>query len=467
MIVSKAYINGIFIEKESAENIISPETNKTVGVMPSLDKKDIDKAYNSANEALFSWENLNKNKRIEIMEKWAKLISSKKNDIANIMVLEIAKPLNSAISEITRTVEYIMETIEAYKRMNNIHINVSDSKLADITKKPLGIILAISPFNYPLNLTVTKLCPALLTGNTVVMKSATNGTLSCYEIIKLAHEAGFPAGVLNFVTGKGSKIGDSLIHNKLINAIMFTGGTKTGLNIAKASTLKHLMFEMGGKDPAIVCEDADLDLTSDQIISGAFSYSGQRCTAIKRVFVHSKVKEELKKLLTEKINKLTVGLAIDNSKITALINKNASDHVQRLLDDAIKKGATSLNSQKRIDNLIWPMLLDNITMDMAIVHEEQFGPILPLIEFQETDDVIRMANDSTYGLQASIFTRDINNAKKMALKLNVGSVNINGASQRGPDFLPFVGVKGSGLSTQGIQYALDSVVREFGIITNK
>ena len=156
-----------------------------------------------------------------------------------------------------------------------------------------------------------------------------------------------------------------------------------------------------------------------------------------------------------------------DSKITALINKNASDHVERLLDDAIKKGATSLNIKKKINNLIWPMLLDNITMDMAIVHEEQFGPILPLIDFQKIDDAIKMANDSTYGLQASIFTKDIANAREMALKLNVGSVNINGASQRGPDFLPFVGVKGSGISTQGIQYALDSVVREFSIITNK
>jgi glyceraldehyde-3-phosphate dehydrogenase (NADP+) len=268
------------------------------------------------------------------------------------MVKEIAKPFNSSVSEVERTVQYILDTITEYNKMKTEHLVLGKNKKADIILKPLGVILVISPFNYPINLSMTKLAPALLTGNTVVFKSATNGTLTSSRMIELAHQAGFPKGVINFVTGQGSVIGDCLIHNNKGNAIMFTGGTTTGLKIAKDSTMKYLMFELGGKDPAIVCKDADLEIATDKIITGAFSYSGQRCTAIKRVFVHKDIKSDFLKLLTEKTNKLTVGEAKNNCDITALIQNKAATFVQALLDDALEHGAVSLTKVKRQNNLV-------------------------------------------------------------------------------------------------------------------
>ena len=462
-----AYINGEFITNDKTIEIISPETNKPVGVVVSLTQDNIKYAYSSAKNAQSKWEALAKEQRIKLMEKWALLIENNKEDIAKIMVAEIAKSLKSSISEIERTIEYIHATIIEYKKMKTEHLKFGSSKEADIYLKPLGVILVISPFNYPINLSMTKIAPSLLTGNTIVFKSATNGTLSCSKMIELADQAGFPKGVINFVTGKGSEIGDSLIANNIANAIMFTGGTETGLKIAKDSTMKYLMFELGGKDPAIVCEDANLEFTVEQIIIGAFSYSGQRCTAIKRVYVHKNIKDKFLKLLVEKVNKLTVGKAIDNCDITSLINKHSTTHIKNLLNDAIEKGATPLNKISISQNLVHPVILDNVTNEMNISYEEQFGPILPILEYKSIEEVIERANDTKYGLQASIFTKNVEFAKKIAMKLEVGTVNINGPSQRGPDILPFIGVKGSGLITQGVKYALNSVVREFNIVNNK
>lgn len=467
MLKATSYINGKFVETQEKISIISPETNKVIGIMTGLSKEHIQDAYKSARGSQQLWEEYSKIKRIKLMSEWSKLILQEKELIATIMTKEIAKPLKSSISEIERSVKYIEETISKYQKQESVNLKLSDTKSAQIILKPLGVILVISPFNYPINLSVTKLAPALLTGNTVVFKSATNGTLACSKMVELAHKVGFPKGVINFVTGKGSVIGDALISNKHSDAIMFTGGTETGLKIAQSSTMKHLMFELGGKDSAIILEDADLESTTNSVISGGFSYSGQRCTAIKRVFVHKNIKEKFVKLLTAKTNKLTIGKAIDNCDITALINNHSSNFVNELFNDAINKGATACNTFKKIDNLISPVILDNVTLKMRIAHEEQFGPILPIIEFNDIEDAIKWSNDTPYGLQASVFTRNIGLANKIATQLVVGSVNINGASQRGPDILPFVGVKGSGLATQGIEYALHSVVREFNIINNK
>jgi len=231
---------------------------------------------------------------------------------------------------------------------------------------PKGVVLAISPFNYPVNLSIAKIIPALVAGNSVVFKPASQGSLVGLFLAQLANVAKIPAGVFNAVSGKGSEIGDILVENPLINVISFTGSTAVGTGIAQKSLRTDLILEMGGKDPAIVLADADLELTATKIIKGAFSYSGQRCTAIKRVLVDQKVKQALVKLLVEKVNKLKVGNPEDDCDVTPVINEKTVKYIKGLINDASKKGAKILTGNKFEKNLIYPTLVDNVNQSMAL-----------------------------------------------------------------------------------------------------
>ena len=248
--------------------------------------------------------------------------------------------------------------------------------------------------------------------------------------------------------------------------ISFTGGSETGKHIAEKSKMIPLVMELGGKDPAVVCDDADLNFVAKQIISGAYSYSGQRCTAIKRVLANKKIANELVNILKNEVDKLTVGSPEENSIIVPLIDKKSADYVQGLIDDALAKGATLICGNKREGNLIYPTLLDNVTLDMRIAWEEPFGPVLPVIRVNSDEEAIKIANESEFGLQASIFTQNIDRAFNIAPKLEVGTVQVNGRTERGPDHLPFLGVKSSGMGVQGIRKSIESMTIEKVTVIN-
>ena len=255
------------------------------------------------------------------------------------------------------------------------------------------------------------------------------------------------------------------IHDD-IALVTFTGGTSTGERIAQKAKMIPLVMELGGKDPAIICEDANLELAAKQIVSGAYSYSGQRCTAIKRVLVHRSVADELVSLIQSEVEKLSVGSPEDNATIVPLIDEQSADFVQGLIDDALEKGATLVLGNKREENLIYPTLLDHVTKEMRIAWEEPFGPVLPIIRVDSQEEAIEIANASEYGLQASVFTQNLDKALTIARKLETGSIQINGRTERGPDHLPFIGIKKSGLGIQGVRRSIESMTREKVIILN-
>ena len=315
-------------------------------------------------------------------------------------------------------------------------------------------------------MSVAKIAPALVSGNTVIFKPATQGAISAVKIIEALDKTGIPKGILNLVTGKGSVIGDFLTEHEGINMISFTGGSETGKHIAEKSKMIPLVMELGGKDPAVVCDDADLNFVAKQIISGAYSYSGQRCTAIKRVLANKEIANELVNILKNEVDKLTVGSPEENSIIVPLIDKKSADYVQGLIDDALAKGATLVCGNKREGNLIYPTLLDNVTLDMRIAWEEPFGPVLPVIRVNSDEEAIKIANESEFGLQASIFTQNIDRAFNIAPKLEVGTVQVNGRTERGPDHLPFLGVKSSGMGVQGIRKSIESMTIEKVTVIN-
>lgn len=468
------YSQGIWKSSESGETIViqSPYLKKSIGAVQALTQTEVNQCIQSSKEAQKSWANTSIYDRAHYLQAWADELLKMKEELATTVMQEVGKAYQDAVKEVERTADLIRYTVEEAIHLSGESLNGehfpggSRSKLAVVERVPLGVILAISPFNYPVNLAAAKLAPALITGNSVIFKPATQGSISGIKMIEALAKTNIPAGVLNLVTGKGSVIGDYLIEHEDIALVTFTGGTSTGEQIAQKAKMIPLVMELGGKDPAIVCEDANLQLASKQIVSGAYSYSGQRCTAIKRVFVHHSVADELVSLIKSEVEQLSVGSPEENATIVPLIDDQSADFVQGLIDDALQKGATLVLGNKREGNLIYPTLLDDVTTDMRIAWEEPFGPVLPIIRVSSQEEGIEIANASEYGLQASVFTQHIDKALTIARKLETGSVQINGRTERGPDHLPFIGIKKSGLGIQGVRRSIESMTREKVIILN-
>lgn len=458
-------VNGKWISKEEHIEIFSPFTGELLGTVPKMTKSDIDNVVKSARTAFSSWKDTPVYIRAELLYKAACLLDDHAEKLAEILMMEIGKDFKSCLSEVHRTSDFIRYSADIGKSITGETIlgdsfpDSDKNKICITERVPLGVVLAISPFNYPVNLSASKIAPALIGGNCVILKPPTQGAISALHLIRVFEAAGIPAGVIQSVTGKSSEIGDYIVSSEGINFINFTGSSEVGKHISKITGMVPLMMELGGKDAAIVLEDADLELTASNIIAGAFSYSGQRCTAIKRVLVLDSVAEDLIDILIKKVQSLKCGLPSEDVTITPLIDTKSCDYVEELINDALSKGAVLLCGNKREGNLIYPTLLDKVTEDMRIAWEEPFGPVLPIIRVKDSLEAVKIANASEYGLQSSIFTTNINSAINVARMLEVGTVQINSKSERGPDHFPFSGVKSSGLGTQGIKYSIEAMTR--------
>ena len=439
-----------------------------------MSEDEVDKAIQEAKKAQKAWADVPLNQRADLLYKAADILAEQEECIAQIMVREIAKDHKSAISEVRRTVDFIKFTADAAKHIQgetssgDLFPGYNKQKISFVTRVPLGTVLAISPFNYPVNLSASKIAPALVGGNSVILKPPTQGAISALYLAEAFNAAGLPKGLLQTVTGKGSVIGDYVVTHEGIDFINFTGSTVVGRHIAEISTMKPLLLELGGKDPAIVLSDADLDETSTDIVSGAFSYSGQRCTAVKRILVMDDVADALIEKLKPKIANIKTGSPANGADVTVipLISNKAADFVQSLIDEAIEKGAKVLAGNKREGNLMYPTLIDGVTTDMKLAWEEPFGPVLPIIRVKSVEEAIEIANNSEYGLQSSVFTKDIDLAFYVAQKLEVGTVQVNNKTERGPDHFPFLGVKSSGMGTQGVRYSIEAMTRPKAIVLN-
>ena len=389
-----------------------------------MSQAEVDEAMKAARAALPAWRALSAVERAAYLHKTAAILERDKEKIGAILAKEVAKGIKAAV----------------------------------------GVVLAIAPFNHPVNLSGSKIAPALIVGNVVMFKPPTQGSISGLLLAKAFEEAGIPAGVFNTITGRGSEIGDYIIEHKEVNFINFTGSTPIGERIGRLAGMRPIMLELGGKDAALVLEDADLEHAAKQIVAGAFSYSGQRCTAIKRVIVLESVADTLVTLLQAEVAKLTVGDPFDNADITPVIDNASADFIWGLIEDAQEKGAQALTPIKREGNLLWPVLFGQVTKDMKVAWKEPFGPVLPIIRVANVEEAIAFANESEFGLQSSVFTNDFKKAFEIAEKLEVGTVHINNKTQRGPDNFPFLGVKGSGAGVQGIKYSIEAMTNVKSIV---
>ena len=465
-------INNKQVTSKELITINSPIDLKPCGSFYGMSLDDVNHAYESAAASFHKWSTCSVDERSKFLLKFADLLDKNKEEMTRLMVDQIAKSYKDASAEVVRTVEYIRDTIKVYKKLIEKpevigeKINGVKGKTGYFYREPLGVVLCIAPFNYPVNTAISKIVPALMAGNTVVFKPSTQGSIIGIKFSELLVKTGIPSGVYQCVVGKGSKIGDALNTNEHLSAISFTGSTAIGLELLAMAKTGNVFLELGGKDAAIVLDDADLESTAKEIVKGAFSYSGQRCTAIKRVLAVKPIVKKLTQLLIKEVNNLHLGNPQDNPSVVPVVDLKSANYIMELVNDAKNQKAKVLVGGTAENNWIQPTLIGNVTEKMRIAWEEPFGPVLPIIEVKDVNDAIRVHNQSEYGLQSSIFTKNETQAAKMVPLLQVGTVNLNRSSSRGPDIFPFLGVKHSGVGVQGIKDALLSLTRYKGFIVN-
>ncbi|MCK5039645.1 MAG: aldehyde dehydrogenase family protein [Candidatus Aenigmarchaeota archaeon] len=450
--------------------IKNPVDDSVVGCIQNCTGDEIIRVVETLKEGQKRWASKTIDERATILDKAADIIESQVDFIGNILCREIAKPLNDAKEEIlrsaqiTRFTSHSVRTIEGQYLQSGVFYNTKNNKQCLVKREPLGIVLAISPFNYPVNLSCSKIAPALASGNAVILKPPLEGAISAFHLVQCFLEAGVPGGVIATVTGESKKIGDILVPHEDISCISFTGSTSTGEIIARKAGIKKLLFELGGNGTAIILDDCDLEKTINDVIPGAFSYSGQRCTAIKRLLVQDKIAGRAIALMKKKIEKLSVGSPLKNNDITPLVGLHHAEFVENLINGAKRGGAKIITGGRRKGNLIEPTLIDKVDPGMSIANVEQFGPVLPVIRFKKIDEAIEITNTTKYGLQSCVFTQDIDKAFYIAERILTGTMNINCAPSRGPDTFPFLGVKKSGIGVQGIKDSILEMTREKVIV---
>jgi len=453
-------IDGKFLEKTEKIEVVNPYNGEKVGEVSACDKDDVEKAIASAKNARETAKNLTPYQRYEILVETAQEIRKRREELANLITSESGKVLKESLIEVDRAYQTLLFSAEESKRISGeaIPIRVAPGLKKDLgltIYEPLGVIAAICPFNYPLNLVLHKIGPAIAAGNTIVLKPATSTPLTALELGKILMDNGLPAGVLNIITGKGSEIGNALVESEDVRMISFTGSVEVGKAIASRADMKKLSLELGGNDPLIVMDDTDIEKAVETAVPGAFGNTGQRCTSIKRVLLHEKIADDFIEKFVKKTEKLKVG---DPAKIETdigpLINEKAAVEVENRVNEAIKAGAALLVGNKRERATYWPTILDNVTLKTDLVCTETFGPVAPIIRFKTKEEAVEIANSTIYGLQCGVFTDSLDNVKYFAKNIEAGAVIFNEGPGFRAEHLPFGGSKQSGLGREGVKYAI-------------
>ena len=446
--------------------IRNPATGELVDRVAAATQQDVDNAIDAAESAFKKWSAVPPPQRAEILYKAAHLLKEREKDLARLLTQEQGKPLREAILEIRRFAHTLEHYAGLAKSIRGGYVPaLDDRRYGMIIKKPIGVCGAIVPWNFPVSLLGNKIGPALVTGNSVVVKPAATTPLTDIQAVHILNEAGLPPGVLNIVPGPARIVGESLLKDARVRKIGFTGATSTGKHVMEvaAQNVKRVTLELGGSDPMIVCDDADLDQAVSAASVGRFFNCGQACLAIKRLYLFDKIYDQFVSKLVVKAEKLRVGNGIEQGIIVGPLHTAAQrDEVEEQVRDAVKRGARILVGGKRPvgeafakGNFYLPTLLVDIDESSSrVVQEEVFGPVLPILRVKDLDEAIQKANNSIYGLGSSIWTRDLDQATKAAECLEAGYTWIN-SPQIIFDELPFGGVKQSGLGKEHGEEALD------------
>ena len=457
-------INGKLMDKPEKIEIRNPFNNKVVDTVPQGNHDDVQNALTAANKAGKILNYFSPHQISEILYGIHEELSQNSKSLAKLITLDCGKPIKDSIEEVNRSIQTTLLSAEESKRIYGETIPMDacaggENVIGFTMRLPLGVVAAITPFNYPLNLAIHKVAPAIAAKNSVILKPSMKAPLAALKLAEIM-DIYLPDGALNAVTGYGKTIGDEIVTSPIVNKISFTGSVEIGEHIAKQAGMKKITLELGGNDPLIVLEDSDLEKAVEAAVRGSYLNAGQVCIGVKRVILDNKIADEFIERFVKATQKLVTGDPMDpETDVGPLITKGAAIEVENRVNAAITHGADLLCGGKRKGTLYKPTIIDHVDSKMEIVQHETFGPVSPIIRINGIDEAIKVANNTRYGLQAGIFTNNINHAMKAVREIESGGVMVNKQSTYRMDNMPFGGCKMSGLGKEGIKYAIEDMTK--------
>ncbi|GEL76981.1 NAD-dependent succinate-semialdehyde dehydrogenase [Tenuibacillus multivorans] len=456
-------INGEWIGKRYDHiDVLNPATQEVMAQVPKVGRVEAAKAVDSAHQALSTWSSFTAQKRGKLLEKWHDLIEDEAELIGKLMTKEQGKPLKETIGEVNYANGFIDWYAEEGKRIyGDIIPSSHPDKRIFVQHQPVGVVAAITPWNFPAAMITRKVAPALAAGCTVVLKPATQTPLTAIKLVELADKAGIPKGVINIITGSSSEIGKTWSEDSRVRKLTFTGSTEVGKILMRdaAETMKKISLELGGHAPVIVMDDADINKAVNGVIQSKFRNAGQTCICANRVYVHESIEQEFIHQLNDEVKKLKVGNGLEEGiDIGPLIDRYAIEKVEHHVSDALKQGAKLQFGGQRVEvgqgHYYQPTVISNVTDDMICMNEETFGPLIPVTTFSSEDEVVQRANHTPYGLASYIFTENIGRAIRLSEGLEYGIIGLNDGAPSTPQ-APFGGFKESGLGREGGYYGIE------------
>lgn len=464
----KMIIGENYVDASSGEviEVRNPYDGSLVDTVPSATKEDIDKAIDCAAKAQKEWKKVPIYKRVELAKKFLQLVEENRDDLAKTLSLESGKNITEVGIEMNNIFTAWNAFCEKIKHKydevipNGLEFG-HDKNIVITRREPIGVVACIIPFNFPCNLFNQKVAPALLCGNAAIVKPATNNPLTVCKLVGLLREAGFPAGVVQVVTGRGSTVGNHLANSPKINAVSLTGSTIVGVDVAQtaAQSLKTVALELGGNDAFIVLEDADFELAVNEAVNARFFNTGQICCAPKRFLIHKSLYKQFVDEVVNRVSKFKAGNPLNkDTKIGTVISEEAAKTVEQQINLTVEQGGKIVLGGHRNGAFVEPTIIADVPFEADIMHDmEVFGPVMPITSFDDEEEALKLANDTMYGLGGSVFTKDMKKAMHFTNEFECGSVVINGSSYFRSFEMPFGGYKQSGLGTEGVYSTFDEL----------
>lgn len=472
MDVQKLWINGEWVTADGQYNLTSPYSGEQIAIIGKASVSQVNQAIEGAHKAYVNFKKTTAYERAEILYRVVEIMRARKEELAEILTKEAAKPLSASLVELDRTIATYQFSAEAAKQAMGETVPMdaapgAGGRIGFTKRVPIGVVSAITPFNFPFNLVAHKLGPAIAVGNTVVLKPATQTPLSSLVMAEIFKEAGLPDGCLQIITGSGIELSDSLVTHTHVKKVTFTGSGEVGLKIKEKVGLRKITLELGSNAALIVEPSTPIEKVMKRAVGGAFGFAGQVCISLQRIYVHQSIYTDFVEQFVAETKKLKVGdPSLLETDVSAMIHPQEVERIQNWITDAVTQGAVIAAGGQVNDRICMPTVMTNVKSDMKIVCEETFAPIVSIVPYSTLDEAIDFVNASHLGLNAGIYTNVLTDALEAADKLEAGAVIINDIPTFRVDNMPYGGVKQSGYGREGIRYAIEEMT-DLKLITIK